>query len=134
MPLTAFLDSPIKGAGIQKGREGKTPVIAANHHAAPDAAQVFVIRKKLDLSTPEFHSMMEAGTVFDKWVLDFWHMPRSGPECKYVSVTLTEAKIAWINIVMPDLQVQENYPMHEYEDIAFTFKKASYAKFDEPNM
>ena len=131
MPLHAFLDSSITGTGTQKGREGKTPVLAFNHHAAAGANQAFVIRKKIDASTPDFHQAMTSGEALSKWTLELWHMPRSGPECNYVSIKLDDAKIAWISQVMPDLQTPEFANVHEYEDIAFTFSKATYTKKSE---
>jgi type VI secretion system Hcp family effector len=133
MPLHAFLDSPVTGVASQKGREGKTPVIAFNHHAAPGAAQAFVIRKKIDASTPDFNRAMDDGASFTKWKLDLWHMPRSGSEFNYLTISLEEAKIAWISLVIPDLQTPEFMNIHEYEDIAFTFKKATYMKKAEPS-
>jgi type VI secretion system Hcp family effector len=132
MPLHAFLDSSVTGTGTQQGREGKTPVNAFNHHAAPDANQVFVIRKKIDASTPAYHDAMTAKTVFSKWNLELWHMPRSGPECNYVTITLEGATIAWISQVMPDLYTPEFANLHEYEEIAFSFTKSNYVKKSEP--
>ena len=131
MPLHAFLDSSVTGTGTQKGREGKTPVTAFNHYAAPKESQAFVIRKKIDASTPEFHRAMKDETIFTKWNLDLWHMPRSGPECNYVTISLEGAKIAWISLVMPDLQSPESANIHEYEEIAFSFTKATYTKKSE---
>ena len=128
MPLLAYLESSVKGIT----QKGNTPVIAFTHHTSPgDAEQVFVIRKKLDASTPEFHDMKENQKVFDKWKLDLWHNPRSGPECNYLSIKLADAKIAWINLVMPDAQTPEFLNAHEYEDIAFTFSSSTYIKQKE---
>lgn len=126
MPLVAYLESSVKGVT----EKGNTPVIAFNHQAAPDANQVFVIRKKIDASTQTFHTMMTDKTVFGKWTLNLWHNPRSGPECNYVSIDLKKAKIAWINLVMPDAQNPQFANVHEYEDIAFEFEKAEYLTKD----
>lgn len=123
MPLIAYLScSEIKGVT----QKGNTPLIAVNHHSAPKAPQAFVVRKKLDAATPLFHEAMEADKVLEKCEIMFWHNPRSGPETNYLTVTLRDAKIAWISIVMPDAQLPEFANVHEYEDIAFTFDKATY--------
>lgn len=123
MPLLAYLESSVAGVSPK----GNTPVIAFNHQSAPGENQVFVIRKKIDASTDAFHTKMNEETVFDKWKLDLWHLPKSGPECVYVTISLEKAKIAWINMVMPDAQKPEFLNIHEYEDIAFSFEKSSYA-------
>lgn len=122
MPLLAYLESSVKGVT----EKGNTPVIAFNHQSAPGANQVFVIRKKIDASTEEFHRMMKAQSVFAKWTLNLWHNPRSGPECNYVSIELKKAKIVWINLVMPDAQNPQFANVHEYEDIAFEFESSEY--------
>jgi type VI secretion system Hcp family effector len=127
MPLLAYLESAVKGITTK----GNTPITAFNHQASPEANQVFVIRKKIDASTPDFHEKMTSQEVFGKWKLDLWHNPRSGPECNYLSIALTGAKIAWINLVMPDAQNPEFANVHEYEDIAFTFDSATYTKHKE---
>jgi type VI secretion system Hcp family effector len=123
MPLLAYLESSVTGVTAK----GNTPVIAFNHHSAPGENQVFVIRKKIDASTEAFHKHKEDQTVFGKWKLDLWHNPKSGPECNYVTISLEKAKIAWINIVMPDAQNPQFANVHEYEDIAFEFEKANYS-------
>lgn len=129
MPMHAFLDLPFKGAGQQKGagREGMTPVIGFNHHAEPGIVQTFVIRKKIDGATPKFREFLDNKEPMGKWTLHLWHMPRSGPETNYITITLAGAKVAWISSVMPDLSAPGNELIHEYEDVAFTFENLTYS-------
>lgn len=125
MPLLAYLSCPpVKGVT----QKGNIPVIACNHHSAADGAQAFVVRKKLDASTPALHAALKDKTVFEKCDVMFWHNPPAGgQEANYLTVTLKGAQIAWISIVMPDAQLPENANIHEYEDVAFTFTEAAYS-------
>lgn len=128
MPLHAFLNLPFKGAAQQKGpgREGMTPVVAFNHHSEPGVEQTFVIRKKIDGTTPKFRDFLDSKAPLTPWTLHLWHIPRSGPESNYISIELAGAKVAWISSTMPDLTNPANELIHEYEDVAFTFEKLTY--------
>jgi type VI protein secretion system component Hcp len=129
MPLIAYLDCPpIKGTS----KQGFIPVIACNHHSSPKEPQVFVVRKKLDAVTQKLHEEMDADATFSTLKIMFWHNPRSGPEFNYLTVTLKDAKIAWISIVMPDAQLPEFANVHEYEDVAFSFASADYSSKPDP--
>lgn len=125
MPMHAFLHTTGNGTAQQTAVKGKTPVTGFNHQADPDGGGVFVVRKKIDAQTPEFHEFLTEKKALPKCSLHFWHMPRSGPEENYVTMELKEATIAWINWVMPDLQTPGNELIHEYEDIAITYASMS---------
>jgi type VI secretion system Hcp family effector len=125
--MHAFLDTGGRGTAQQEAVKGKTPVTGFNHQADQDGAGVFVVRKKIDAQSPEFHDALTSKKALPKCTLHFWHMPRSGTEENYVTMELEGAKIAWISWVMPDLQVPGNELIHEYEDIAFTYTKMTVA-------
>lgn len=144
MPLAASLKlSNIAGTGVQKEREGDITVVGFRHEVESDldpksghptddrTHRAFVILKNLDIATPALHEAHAANTKFGTWILRLFHMPRSGPEAHYFTVALTEARIASIKLVMPDLTSGVEDPdysnVHEYEEVAFFYESIAWA-------
>jgi type VI secretion system Hcp family effector len=134
MPLAASLKAgPIIGTGIQKGREKEITVTSFTHKVttqidptsgAPGKTRThtpFVIQKNIDIATPALHQAHANGTELEPFTLRLFHMPSSGPEAHYFTITLTGAKIVKIQSVFPALQDPKNANVHEYEQVSFEY-------------
>jgi type VI secretion system Hcp family effector len=146
MPLAASLKlADVKGTGVQKGREGEIPVIAFEHevHSEIDPKlgrplrsrrhAPLVIRKNLDFSSPFLAEAYERGTVFSDWVLRFFHLPRSGGEAHYFTISLTGARIASIDMVMPMTSDPDQSLVHEYEEVAWVYDSIVWGSAPPPS-
>jgi type VI secretion system Hcp family effector len=91
-----------------------------------------VIQKNLDYATPELHKSQKEKRVFPSFELKFYHRPRSGNETHYFTLTLTNAKIASIKLVMPDAALAANSNVHEYEEIEFTYESIAWGSAPAP--
>lgn len=120
MVLNAYLklkgqkQGEIKGSVIQKGREGRIMVIAADHEllsptdpasGLPSGKRVhkpFVITKEVDRSSPLLYSAFANNENITEWELQFWRAAPTGVEQQHYTVKLTNARIAGINFHMPN--------------------------------
>jgi len=146
MPLAASLKlGDVKGTGVQKGREGEIPVLAFSHEVNNEidpktgralrsrAHQPLVIRKNLDFSSPFLAEAWSKGEVFRLWVLRFFHLPRSGGEAHYFTVTLTGARIESIDMVMPMMSDAEQSLVHEYEEVSWVYDEIEWGSAPPPS-
>jgi type VI secretion system secreted protein Hcp len=135
MPLAASLKlGSITGPAIQKGREGDLTVVAMRHAVwsdlDPKTGQpsgdrvhgLLSITKNLDFATPALHAAHKEGKELPDFVLRFFHLPRSGPECHYFTIALTKPKIAAIRLVMPSTSETDVAGVHEYEEVDFAYE------------
>lgn len=125
------------------GRKHTIPVRAVRHEVASEIDAVagrpknerihqsFRVRKKIDSASSHLHQAHKENAE-NTVVVTFFHMPRSGPETKYVTVTLTKARIVRYETVMPHITAPD--PMnpglmqaHEYEDIEFIYESINWA-------
>jgi type VI secretion system secreted protein Hcp len=131
MALLAYLklkgqqQGDIKGSVIQKGREGKIAVIAAEHEllSPRDAATglptgkrrhfPYTITKELDAASPRLYAMLAGNEAVTEWELQFWTPQIKagtgvGTETQHYTVRLTDARLVdirfhMLNIRNPDL-------------------------------
>lgn len=104
---------------------------------------VFVIRKKVDVTSPYFYELMlnsnlQAGTdrsklsAFEIMLSDIQHLK---PNNMYGTIILRGAVVVSIESVMPDYGDQEQRPIHEYEELWFAYDEIVFnfaTKVDEP--
>ncbi|HND28985.1 MAG TPA: type VI secretion system tube protein TssD, partial [Myxococcota bacterium] len=146
MALNAYLtlkgqkQGEVKGSVTQKGREGKINVIAVSHSiVSPRDPQSglptgqrqhkpFVITKELDKSSPILYNMLCTNENISEWTLQFW-TPQVraatgvATEVQHYTVRLTNANIASINFVQPNVRDPNLAKFAEYEEVAFTYEK-----------
>ena len=146
MALNAYLtlkgqkQGEVKGSVTQKGREGKINVIAVSHSiVSPRDPQSglptgqrqhkpFVITKELDRSSPILYNILCTNEIITEWTLQFW-TPQiraatgGGSEVQHYTVKLTNANIASINFVQPNVRDPNLVKFAEYEEVAFTYEK-----------
>lgn len=153
MALNAYLKlkgqkhGDVKGSVIQKGREGKIMVIAANHEvlspldpatgfaAGKIQHKPFFITKEVDKSTPILYDMLVNNEIITDWELQFWRPSISsrtgvGTETQYYTVKLTNARIATINFHMLNNKNPDLMRYAEYEEVAFTYEKITWTWTD----
>lgn len=141
MPMTAFLDcQEINGSGVQKGRVGMIPVIGFHHEVTTEIDpgtgepgktrlhSAFVIQKEIDLSTPGFHLYQTSGKALKECTLNLWHMPKSGPEANYFKITLSDATVVSVKMIMPPAYIDANSNTHEYEEVGLEYASIAWQK------
>jgi len=149
MALNAYLklkgqkQGEVKGSVIQKGREGKIMVIAANHEVLSPIDQAsglatgkvqhkpFVITKELDKSTPILYNMLINNENITEWELQFWRPSISsgtgvGTETQHYTVKLTNARIVDIGFKMLNNKNPDLVRYAEYEEVAFSYEKITW--------
>src|SRR5436190_8587710 len=129
----------IKGNQLKEGRQGEISVRSARHLVKSNVNlesgmpkgligggrtfEDFVIVHKIDMASPYFQEALIKNSEFKTWRLNFYHMPFDGPETDYCSVTLKGARVSGIKMVMPNLGIPANQPVHEYEEVSFQFEE-----------
>lgn len=123
-------------------RKHTIPVRAARHLVASDidaltgrpkderTHRCFSVRKRIDSASShlhEAHKINAENTV----TVTFFHMPRSGSETRYVTVTLTKARIVRYETFMPHITAPDPLnpgvmQAHEYEDIDFIYESINW--------
>lgn len=153
MALNAYLtlkgqkQGEVKGSVTQKGREGKINVIAVSHSIVcprdPQSGlptgqrqhKPFVITKELDKSSPILYNILCTNENLIEWTLQFW-TPQVraatgvATEVQHYTVRLTNANIASINFVQPNVRDPNLAKFAEYEEVAFTYEKIEWTWMD----
>lgn len=130
----------IKGSVTQKGREGAIGVIGYHHSVVsprdpqsglPTGQRMhkpFTIVKATDAASPHLYAALCTNENLPEVTVEFWTPqikpgPSAGSEVQYYTVKLTNAGIASITGMMPNIDdpAQHKYPMQE--EIAFTYQK-----------
>lgn len=156
MALNAYLklkgekQGEIKGSVIQKGRQGRIMVIAAEHGiiSPRDAASglptgkrthgPFIITKEVDKSSPLLYAMLVSNENIKEWELQFWTPSRigssgaagTGVEVQHYTVKLTNANISEIKFHMLNNKNPELLRYAEYEEVSFTYQKIEWVWTD----
>lgn len=140
LKLTGKIQGEIKGSVIQKGREGKIAVIAANHQlvspyneASGQASgkrmhKPFVITKELDKSSPLLYNLLINNENITSWELQFWTpavgaATGAGAEKQHYTIRLTNARLVDIRFVMPNNKNPDLQKLTEYEELSFVYQK-----------
>jgi len=143
MALNAFLklsgqkQGAIKGASVQKGREGQIEVNAVDHQVnrsfdasgVPAAArqhQPFVITKDVDVSSPQLYQAMVGAEPMSEFTLQFFQTQAAGSELNYYTVTLAGAQIVGIKCEMPNNNYADLAALNVREKVAFTYTKITW--------
>jgi len=130
----------IKGSVTQKGREGSIAVIACHHSivsprdpqsGAPTGQRMhkpFTVVKVTDKATPQLYTALCTNENLPEVTIEFWRpqlraATGTGAEVQYYTVTLTNAGIASITAMMPNVEdpAQHNFDMQE--EVAFNYQK-----------
>jgi type VI secretion system secreted protein Hcp len=148
--LTGAKQGDIRGSVTQKGREGRILVIAASHEfASPrDVASgqasgrrqhtPLVITKELDRASPLLQAALVSNETITSLTLDFFSASRlgggpaggAGVEVNTYSISLANASIASMRLVMPNVRDPELAKRETYEEIAFTYQKITWTWHD----
>ncbi len=145
MPNLAFATiGAIKGDSKTKGREGQIHVRGFHHRVqrpinavtgqvgSRRSHSLLTIRKDSDVATSgPLRVAHKNNSLLTPWTLDFYHMPASGNEMKYFTISLVNARIAEYRMVMPSLTVAKNALIHEYEEISFIYDKITYQSYKD---
>ena len=150
MALNAYLrlkgakQGDIKGSVTQKGREGRIAVIAVTHDIVSprDSAsglptgkrqhKPLVVTKELDKSSPPLRTALVSNESLTSVTLDFFSSKVAGPaglagtEVNDFTISLTNASIASIALVMPNTRHPDLAKLATYEEIAFTYQKITW--------
>jgi type VI secretion system secreted protein Hcp len=140
VPNLAYLTcGAIKSDSKMRGREGQIEVRGYHHLVQRPINAVtgevgtrrshalFTIRKDSDfLTSGPLRFAHKNNNLLSPWTLDLYHMPVSGDELKYFTITLTNARIAEYRMVLPSLHEAKNALIHEYEEISFIYDKITF--------
>jgi type VI secretion system Hcp family effector len=118
VPVVAIQHEVTSTIDFQTGLAMEKGIVGARTIHKP-----FVITKKVDFTSPQLAELFNHGVEILPWELKLIHQPLSGPECAYFTITLTGAKIAFIQTVKPSMVVPTQNQAHELEDIGFFYEK-----------
>lgn len=122
MPNNAFLLIPgWTGTSFIKGREKQTPVIAIEHEVSDGKHAPLKITKFLDQTSPRFHQAQSTCEVLPSVGLSLYHMPLSGNEKNYCTITLSEVQVVAIRTVQPPVLEPAYNNIHEWEEVTFVY-------------
>jgi type VI secretion system Hcp family effector len=118
----AFLLVPgWKGTAFIKGREGQSPVIAVDHEVGDGKHKPIKITKFLDQVSPLFHQAQSSCEVLPSVGLNLYHMPQSGDEKNYCSITLSQVQVVAIRTFMPPVLEPAYNNVHEWEEVTLLY-------------
>ncbi|HEX7901679.1 MAG TPA: type VI secretion system tube protein TssD [Planctomycetota bacterium] len=122
MASNAFLLVPgWKGTSFIKGRENQTPVIAIEHEISDGKHGPLKITKFLDQTSPLIHQAQSKCEVLPSVGLHLYHMPASGDEKNYCTITLSEVQVVAIRTVQPLVLDPAYNNIHEWEEVSFVY-------------
>lgn len=139
MPNLAYLEIQEYGGISQiKGREKMHPVTAFHHKIAreidphngePNATRVhseFVIQKEMDVTSHWVHDFNNKNRALKSCFLHLYHMPFSGPEERYLTIVLHNARIVEVEMYLPPVNFPENVTVKEHVKISFIYDKIGF--------
>jgi len=151
MALNAYLSivaqkqGPIRGSVTQRGREGKSLVIAAMHQivcprdpasgmpTGKRAHKPLIVLKELDRATPLLFSVLCTNENLSSVEIQFWQPSPLGVEKQHYTVRLVNANIASIHFKMANNRHPKLARMPEYEEVAFTYQRIEWT-WNEGNL
>jgi type VI secretion system secreted protein Hcp len=135
LKLAGVKQGEIRGSVTQKGREGKIAVIAVSHEIVSphDAAsgqatgkcqhRPLVITKELDRSSVPLRQMLVNNEAAKDWELQFFRPSTSGTETQYLTIRLTNAAIASIEMQMLNNRDVDLTNRETFEEVTFVYTK-----------
>jgi type VI secretion system secreted protein Hcp len=146
--LTAYLKlsgtrtGTVQGSVTQKGREGKIAVNAVSHEIVsprdPASGQAtgkrqhqpLSITKELDRASVPMRSMLVNNEACKEWELQFWRSLPTGAEAAYLTIRLTNAAIAAIDMEMPNNTRPDTMKLETFEVVTFVYQKIEWTWTD----
>ncbi|HEY4930932.1 MAG TPA: Hcp family type VI secretion system effector [Terriglobales bacterium] len=137
----------LKGSVTQKGREGSIQVIAYHHNIVsprdpqsglPTGQRLhkpFTVLKVTDKATPPLYTALCTNENLTEVTINFWK-PQikagtgTGSEVQYYTVKLTNANIASIAAMMPNVEDPAQQKFDMQEEVAFTYQKIEWTWTD----
>ncbi|MCC7537974.1 MAG: type VI secretion system tube protein Hcp [Deltaproteobacteria bacterium] len=130
----------VKGSITQKGREDSMGVIAVSHEIiSPRDPQSglptghrqhkpFVITKELDKASPILRNIMVTNENITEATIKFWTpqikaQTGQGIEVQHYTIKLTNANIATLQFVQPNVKIPDQAKFTEYEELGMTYEK-----------
>jgi len=130
----------IKGSVTQKGREDSIEVIAYHHSVVsprdPNSGlptgqrmhKPFTVVKTTDRATPPLYTALCTNENLPEVTINFWKPQIKaaagvGSEVQYFTVKLTNAGIASITAMMPNIEDPAQQRFDPQEEVAFTYQK-----------
>jgi type VI secretion system secreted protein Hcp len=143
LKLAGVKQGEIRGSVTQKGREGKIAVIAVSHEIVsprdPASGQAtgkrqhrpLVITKELDRSSVPLRQMLVGNEAAKDWELQLFRpSPTTGTEAQYLTIRLTNAAIASIEMQMPNNRDPDLTNRETFEEVAFVYTKIEWTWTD----
>ncbi|HEY3284926.1 MAG TPA: type VI secretion system tube protein TssD [Armatimonadota bacterium] len=147
MKLTGQKTGDVKGSITTKGRENTIGVIATDHSVVsprdpqsglPTGQRMhkpFVITKELDKSSPVLWNILVTNENITQLVVSYYRPQIKagngvGQEVLAYTVKLTNANIASMHFVQPNVKDPNLVRFAEYEEIAFTYQKIEWTWLD----
>lgn len=147
MTIKAQAQGLVKGSISLAGRKDSIGVIAVSHEifsprdpqsglaAGKRMHKPFVFTKELDKSTPVLYKILVNNENLTEVVLKFWTAAPGGTatrpvERNHYTVKLTNANIASIKSVLPNVRDPAQVKFAEYEEIALTYQKIEWTWTD----
>jgi type VI secretion system secreted protein Hcp len=146
--LTAYLrvvgtkQGEIRGSVTQKGREGRIAVIAVSHEIiSPRDAESgmatgkrqhkpIAITKEVDRASTGLRTMLIGNEAAKEWELQFFRPVPTGQETQYLTIRLTNAVIASIEMTMPNNKRADSAGLETYEEVEFVYQKIEWTWVD----
>jgi type VI secretion system secreted protein Hcp len=141
LKLAGVKQGEIRGSVATRGREGKIAVIAVSHEiVSPRDGSTgqatgkrqhrpLVITKELDRSSVPLRQMLVGNETAKDWELQLFRAV-SGTEAHYLTIRLTNAAIASIEMQMPNNRDVELTNRETYEEVSFVYSKIEWTWVD----
>jgi type VI secretion system secreted protein Hcp len=148
MALNAYLrvvgtkQGEIKGSVTQKGREGRIAVIALEHEFLsprdPSTGMAtgkrqhkpLTITKEMDRSSIGLRTMLIGNETAKEWELQMFRAAPTGAETNYLTIRLTNAVIADIDMTMPNNKHADLAGLETTEEIGFVYQRIEWTWVD----
>jgi type VI secretion system secreted protein Hcp len=140
--ITGVKQGEIRGSVTQKGREGKIAVIAVSHEIVSprDAAtgeatgkrqhRPLVVTKELDRSSVPLRQMLVTNEAVKDWELQFFRPSTTGTETQYLTIRLTNAALAAIEMQMPNNRDVALTNRETFEEVTFVYTRIEWTWTD----
>jgi type VI secretion system secreted protein Hcp len=138
LSIVAERQGQIRGSVTQKGREGKSLVLAVQHEiVAPRDPQSglptgkrmhkpLIVTKEFDRASPPLYTVLCTNENLVEVRIEFWTWSPTGQEKQHYTVQLTNANISGITAKLPNIRNAKLVRLSEYEEVALTYEKITW--------